>query len=289
MGTIVGTQSDISLAVYSRQPVSVRRGIPIFSQPTAVSQNYDQIARDHLAAARDGVSNPFMEEDLWKRLEHSTLDLLNKYCKEGGKVLDVGVGLGRLLDQVKNRERFGADLTFEYLEIAKSRGIEVCCASADDLPYKDAFFDAVVCTDVLEHVFDLNATIRSMLRVLKNNGVLIVRVPDREDLSPYLAPAYPYRFAHLRNFDEPGLHLLLSRVFNCEFVESCPVVACYDVKIKLPLPSVGKYLVTQSVKRSLFWNKIWFEWVVQKLYRPVEINIVFRKLESNEISNSLSN
>jgi len=219
-----------------------------------------------------------MEEELWKRLERSTLGLLIKYCNEGGKVLDVGVGLGRLLDQVKDRERFGADLTFEYLEIAKSRGIEVCCASADDLPYKDAFFDAVVCTDVLEHVLDLNAAIRSMLRVLRNNGVLIVRVPDREDLSPYLAPAYPYRFAHLRNFDEPGLHLLLSRVFNCEFVESCPVVACYDVKIKLPLPKVGKYLVTQLMKRLLFWNKIWFDGIVGKLYRPLEINIVFRKL-----------
>lgn len=230
-----------------------------------------------------------MEEELWKRLERSTLDLLIKYCNEGGKVLDVGVGLGRLLDQVKNRERFGADLTFEYLEIAKSRGIEVCCASADDLPYKDAFFDAVVCTDVLEHVLDLNAAIRSMLRVLKNNGMLIVRVPDREDLSPYLAPAYPYRFAHLRNFDEAGLHLLLSRVFNCEFIESRPVVACYDVKIKLPLPKVGKYLVTQLLKRLLFWNKTWFEQIVQKLYQPVDINIVFRKLERDKTSENLSN
>lgn len=279
MDTIVGTKSDTSLNIYSRAPVAVHRGIPIFSQATMVSQNYDQIARDHLAAARDGVSNPFMEEELWKRLERSTLDLLNKYCKEGGKVLDVGVGLGRLLDQVKNRERYGVDLTFEYLEVAKSRGIEVSCASADDLPYEDAFFDTVVCTDVLEHVFDLNAAIKSMLRVLKKNGVLIVRVPDREDLSPYLAPSYPYRFAHLRNFDESGLHLLLSRVFNCEFVESRPVVACYDVKLKLPLPGVGKYLMTQLLQRFLFLGKSWFEWVAQKLYRPVEINVVFRKVD----------
>ena len=54
------------------------------------------------------------------------------------------------------------------------------------MPYEDGFFDAIVACDVLEHVIDLNECCRQILRVLKPGGVLIVRVPFKEDLSPYL-------------------------------------------------------------------------------------------------------
>jgi len=55
------------------------------------------------------------------------------------------------------------------------------------------------------------------------------RSAEREDLSPYVAPGYPYRYSHLRSFDESGLCLLFSRVFHCEFVETYYAFACYDV------------------------------------------------------------
>jgi SAM-dependent methyltransferase len=273
------SKSGTSLGLYARLPKEMRDGIPIFSEPDAFSENYDQIARDHLKAMQNGVSNPFIQEELWQTLERSTVHLLRKYSFPGSRVLDVGVGLGRLLGQIPDRNCFGTDITFEYLEAAKERGIDVCCARAEDLPYCDGLFEVIVCTDVLEHVLDLNATIGSVLRVLKKGGILIVRVPDREDLSPYVAPGYPYRYAHLRSFDEPGLYLLFSRVFQCEFVESYYAFACYDIKIRLTLPPAGKWLVTQVLKRTLPYSRRWHNWIAKKLFHPLEINMVFRKAD----------
>lgn len=271
------SKSGPSLGPYARPPKEMRNGIPIFSDADAFSENYDQIARDHLKSMKKGVSNPFIQEELWQTLERSTAHLIRKYSLPGSRVLDVGVGLGRLLGQIPDRDRFGTDITFEYLEAAKERGIDVCCARAEDLPYRDDFFDVIVCTDVLEHVLDLNATIGSVLRVLKEDGVLIVRVPDREDLSPYVAPSYPYRYAHLRSFDEPGLCLLFSRVFHCELLESYYAFACYDIKIRLPLPPAGKWVVSQLIQKIVHPNKWWRDWIVRKLFHPLEINSVFRK------------
>ena len=52
------------------------------------------------------------------------------------------------------------------------------------MPYSDESFDVILCTDVLEHVIDLNLCVAKILSVLKKGGLLIIRVPNREDLQP---------------------------------------------------------------------------------------------------------
>lgn len=262
---------------YNRSPRSVDNEIPIFMEPDDYSDNYDQIAGDHFLAIQHGLSNPFIEERMWKRMEASTIKLLRKHASLGRNVLDVGVGLGRLLSQIPEFLRFGTDVSEKYLYEAKCHGIEVCRARAEDLPYKDEYFDVVLCTDVLEHVFDLNEAIGSILRVLKRNGILIIRVPDREDLTPYLMPEYPYRYAHLRSFDLSGLRLLFCRIFRCEFVESEYVFEQHDVKMKIALPQRLKGVVTIALKRITQWSPTLYQWIANTLYHPLEINVVFRK------------
>ena len=103
---------------------------------------------------QQGTSNPFIQEEVWRKLEDSTRALLRKYGSPGNKVLDIGVGLGRLLGPLTDFDRYGVDVSFAYLVEAKKQGIEVCCAKTENLPYCQELFDIVVCTDVLEHVFD---------------------------------------------------------------------------------------------------------------------------------------
>jgi len=206
--------------IYDEKPLQVLRSIPVFSKRDAYMDNYDKIAADHISKITEFQENPFIEEELWVSLERQTREIIRKYVPKGQRILDVGVGLGRLLEPLTEYERYGVDISLDYLIIAKSRGIEVALAKVEDLPYAKGSFDAIVACDVLEHVFDLNYCCRKIIECLRPGGILIVRVPYKEDLDVYLNDDLSYEFIHIRNFDEAGLRLLFQKIFRLEFVES---------------------------------------------------------------------
>lgn len=206
--------------IYVRKADMVKNGIPIFSQEDDYVNNYQEIAKDHVNQITSTQENPFMEEELWVSLEESTRTYIRKHIKKGSRILDVGVGLGRLLEPLTEFERYGVDISLDYLEIAKKRGIDVALSKIEDLPYKPGFFDAIVVCDVLEHVIDLNYCCENILSCLRPGGLLIVRVPFKEDLDVYLRDDLPYHFIHLRSFDRASLRLHFEKIFGLHFVEA---------------------------------------------------------------------
>ena len=178
----------------------------------AYVRNYERIAADHLDAVAETGQNPWQPAACVIANTAVTAGVIRNLVPLGSSVLDVGCGPGDLLNTMPDYQRFGVDISAAYLEIAEPKGIDVQLARAEDLPYPDSVFDAVVCCDVLEHVLDLHATVSEALRVLKPRGALIVRVPKEDDLSPYLESEY--EFVHLRRFDEATLQLLFGRVFQ---------------------------------------------------------------------------
>ena len=206
--------------IYKRAPHSVVDEIPIFSRTDEYVENYKKIARDHVSSIAINQENPFMEEQLWVSLEASTREFVRKYVPAGSKILDVGVGLGRLLEPLTEYDRYGVDISLDYLQAAKQRGINVALSKIEELPYSDGFFDAIVTCDVLEHVFDLNYCSEKILSCLKPGGILIVRVPYKEDLNVYLNKDLPYEFIHMRNFDEASLRLHFEKIFSLKCLGS---------------------------------------------------------------------
>ena len=205
--------------IYARKPDSEFNGIPIFSRGDIYVENYEKIAKDHILQINDTQENPFMEEELWKSLETSTRTYIQRHVEKGSRILDVGVGLGRLLEPLTEYDRYGVDISLDYLAIAKRRGIKVAMAKIEELPYQPGFFDAIVVCDVLEHVIDLNYCCEKILACLKPGGVLIVRVPFKEDLEVYTKEDLPYEFIHLRNFDRASLCIYFEKIFNLHYLE----------------------------------------------------------------------
>ena len=268
---------------YARSPLFVHDGIPVFSVSDAYTENYECIAADHLGHLDQFGTNPFIAEDLWVQMEDSTASLVSEYAKQGDMILDVGVGMGRLLGRFPELQRYGMDISMEYLRHASDRGIEVCYSLIEDMPYTNGQFDIVVCTDVLEHVLDLNVACAKILSVVRDDGVVIVRTPYREDLSGYLAPAFPYAYAHLRTFDESSLQLQFSRIFGCEFLEVCTAGYCATgrrLKYPIPFPK-GAAILSQLLTRtrSLFPRSLYAA-IIRQLFSPIEVNAVFRKNSS---------
>lgn len=273
--------------IFERRPIGVEDGIPVFSKSDDYVANYETIAADHLAASSCSKSNPWIDEEIWEMMEKSTANLVQKYATrvqshtKSLRILDVGVGLGRLLTRIQtalgsSAGLHGMDVSLNYLKIAKQQHPRVVLAKIEDMPYRSRSFDIVTCTDVLEHVIDLNHAISQILSVIKPGGYLIVRVPNKEDLSPYLKETYPYGLAHLRNFDEWSMRLLFEKVMGVKVLEVVPTDAIPSkslCKYNLPLPMFRDALcvftkATRLVSKRL--HRILSNW----LFHPVEINVV---------------
>jgi SAM-dependent methyltransferase len=125
-------------------------------------------------------------EDAWPKFGESRDD----YCarqipREAQSVLDVGCGPGtgllRLRDTV--RERVGVDVDAALIAIADELDPTADHRVVDgaSLPFADGRFDAVILSEVLEHVGHENkvAIVDEAFRVLRPGGRLVVTSPHR--------------------------------------------------------------------------------------------------------------
>lgn len=115
-----------------------------------------------------------------------TLDRLS--LRDGMCVLDLGCGRGRHLRALAGRgglSAIGLDLSFEDAAAARAsfedapdaQGWSVTLGDALRLPFKDASFDRIICSEVLEHLPDYESALGEVARVLKPDGELAVSVP----------------------------------------------------------------------------------------------------------------
>ena len=97
-------------------------------------------------------------------------------------LLEVGCGEGHLLahlrDRRPERRHLGTDLSPWVLAAhgKEHPGIPLAAASICALPFADRSFDAVLASEVLEHLDDPRAALRELLRVTRRH--LLLSVPD---------------------------------------------------------------------------------------------------------------
>jgi len=121
----------------------------------------------------------------------------------GKKVLDVGSSQGLLLDALKSAALTACvDLAEAYMRVAREHGHRAVVGDGEKLPFQSCTFDVVICSDVLEHVLDVESVIKQVARVLKPDGTFFAVVPWEEDLGKYKAFEGTYEFTHLRSFDD---------------------------------------------------------------------------------------
>ena len=146
-----------------------------------------------------------------RRLEVVDLDLLGVW--PGARVLDVGCGVGRLMLRLQRRgcEVAGVDILRRDLVSARrllaGNGPPSTFVQADGgrLPFIDASFDFVACTETLEHAADAAMMLRELARVLRPGGRLVVSVPDT------LSELVAYHFYDLYRDDPFGHRRIYTR------------------------------------------------------------------------------
>ncbi|HNY49829.1 MAG TPA: class I SAM-dependent methyltransferase [Smithella sp.] len=146
-----------------------------------------------------------------------TVEINKLNLKPGDVVLDAGCGLGRHLRhlaRIPDLKIYGIDKnTWALRETSKSLETQpdaltkdylVSIADINKLPFADASFDCVICSEVLEHIPDHQNAIRELDRILKPNGTLAVSVPR------YFAERICWLISHAYHNEEGG-HIRIYR------------------------------------------------------------------------------
>ncbi|MCL4475178.1 MAG: class I SAM-dependent methyltransferase [Nitrospirae bacterium] len=111
--------------------------------------------------------------------------------KKAGKVLDIGIGDGYLLEALSKRYNvYGLDISSVNIEKtqedfeARKINAHLTAGSIQNAPYADNTFDIVVASEVLEHLErkDAENAIKEVGRILKKGGFFVGTVPADENL-----------------------------------------------------------------------------------------------------------
>lgn len=135
--------------------------------------------------SEDYISHTDSKRTLFEKLYHlvksnalkNKVALITKENSAKGNLLDIGAGTGDFLNQAKDFgwNCIGIEPNQNAKEIAISKGVTFT-NSLEEL--EDNSFDVITMWHVLEHVPDLENQIKTLKRLLKPTGTIVIAVPN---------------------------------------------------------------------------------------------------------------
>lgn len=119
-------------------------------------------------------------------------------------VLDVGCGTGPVIEllakKYPEKHFVGLDITPAMIEVAQSKGLsnaDFLVGDAENLPFGDESFDAVLCSNSFHHYPNPGAFLHEAHRVLRDGGKLILRDYTSNDVVVWLMNTFEMPLARL--------------------------------------------------------------------------------------------
>jgi len=181
---------------------------------------------------------------LFSITQNSTISFLKKY-KKNGKILDIGCGNGHFLLRMQKE---GFDVWGIELNQNAEKFISSCLKGRilykeiKECNFASQTFDIITLFQTLEHIFDLDVLFCEIKRILKDNGIIYIVVPDTDFYESKVFGPYYYNLEvprHLYFFNKKSMSNLLVKngfvitkfVHNhiCDTIASTPASFYYGL------------------------------------------------------------
>jgi SAM-dependent methyltransferase len=168
----------------------------------------------------------------------------------GSRILEIGAGGGFLLNELLGHgfhRLVGCDITVSALREMKNRSqsLFVVGADANALPFTDGSFDAVISSDVIEHLVWVDQHISEVHRVLRPGGRYYLKTPNRRpaELFYRMRGLYDYHIWHPSMFSSSELRESFSN--HGFFVEFLAVGELTDAQIRKIPTAVARSVLSR--------------------------------------------
>ncbi len=137
-----------------------------------------------------------------------------------GKILDYGAGTGelvRILDGIDGIEVTGVDIFPKPDDLQDS----VHWYQQDlnsTVKHEASYFDAIICSEVIEHLENPRAVFRDLKKLLKPSGKLILTTPNQENIRSFLTLIFRGHFAQFVGSHYPA-HI--TALLSADLVHLC--------------------------------------------------------------------
>lgn len=161
-------------------------------------------------------------------------------------IVEAGCGTGHVLeeiaDSISTSNLIGVDPLEWWLDKATKRlgdRAKLVKGFAEELPFGDKSVDFVICTEVIEHVIDPAVVLCELKRVVKDEGLIVVSIPNEKlinrlkDVVEFFK-IYQRLFSNIprRNDDEWHLHS-----FDLKSFKKC-IPSNLSTRVVIPVPLV---------------------------------------------------
>jgi 2-polyprenyl-3-methyl-5-hydroxy-6-metoxy-1,4-benzoquinol methylase len=113
---------------------------------------------------------------LQRHWQRERFRIIQRFAAEASLILDVGCGTSRIVQNLPNV--VGMDLALRKLRWLRAPGRWLLQGSLTSLPFRDASFDAVICSEVIEHIPREQVHLEELVRVIHPGGLLVLSTPD---------------------------------------------------------------------------------------------------------------
>lgn len=126
---------------------------------------------------------------------------LDKSFYNDKKIMDIGCGPRGSLEWADNTlERYGLDpLANSYLKIERTHQMKYVQGISEDIPFEENYFDIISSFNSLDHVDDIDLSIKEITRVLKPGGLFLL-ISDIHDI-PTLTEPSAFSWDIMRKFE----------------------------------------------------------------------------------------
>lgn len=148
----------------------------IFLNPRPTSDSLYRFYQHYLPEEESSIES-------WKKMMrpifHRAAHLLQQ-CSQGGRLLDVGTGFGFFLAEMKKRgwDVTGVEISQKAVDYAREvSGLDIRPGPLEKVTFPDDYFNAVTGFYVIEHLPDPMNFFRECRRILRPEGLLLLRYP----------------------------------------------------------------------------------------------------------------